>query len=298
MLYGMAVACQLVVSWVLLHNAERLESSWESAHFHEEFNMSLAAAGDLLLNASLTKQRKPVGFEHREDIVEKCSHQAHVRFHWFYYIMIFVWISAILYEFICAAALMSDIFHVADREDPSQSLFGGKDPKQRTSIVRLAPLLRLVVIILVPCMRMGVCIAIGYSGAKFLMLQKNELMLVLKALCMQFVVQIDDVFLTGMSTKLAKARLKQTTIRTKRDVLKDTALKDGGGGWALLFLAFSALFIMTYLIFGNLMYFRKWCVEYRAVFEEIQGKKGHAWDKFQRRLMSFEFDDLIEQIFD
>jgi len=274
-LYVLAVALQLCVTMILLQNAERLESSWESHAFHQKYNVTMVEAAGLLDQAVDTNhpQLNCPNAVHGA-LVKRCTEQLQVRYYFFYYIMIFIWIATMLSEFDNAFSLVKDLWHVDTSVvgDKNLSNFGHivENGKPRRRIVNMTSCQKVVLIFLVPVIRIGVAMAITYSGCKFLMLQVSEMRIVLKALCMKFVITIDDLFLVGFSTKAARDRLKALKLKTRRlDVLQKGFWYNAGGGFFHMAVAFAGL-SAVWFIFQDLMLFRKSCAAYHVQFGEFK----------------------------
>merc|ERR1719420_2281595 len=97
-----------------------------------------------------------------------------------------------------------------------------------------------------------------------LLLTTSEKELILKSLCLQFVITIDELVYTSFTTASAKAKLQRAKIEysaSQHSNLWDNWI----GGFSSYVLCVTALLVLTYGVFGNLMLFRKACRAYLSM---------------------------------
>jgi hypothetical protein len=251
-----------------------MERRWESAYFEKNYDMTMAEVTAKVVHATQTKDEDLLS----QNIVEKCG--LTLEANWaFYYVMIFLWCVKMFSEWEKAKFMWEAIWHVNafDRDDERNHI---DKASKGMLLVRLETWQRVTLLILGPAMKMVITCLVFYAGCKWLILQKSELKIVLKSLCMQFVVQVDEMML-GLSTVNTRKHLKAFRLQTMRPdpALKMPSWDSGLGGVVHLFFVMAFVLFVTQFIFKDLMNFRKACHDYNEVFpaEEIH---------FEQRLLS------------
>merc|ERR1719272_890948 len=104
-----------------------------------------------------------------------------------------------------------------------------------------------------------VAVMITYAGCKFIMLQTSYEKVVLKALCMQWVIQIDELLVKSFTTNSGKELISKVKLRHKKFLTKPW-WEHGIGGWVLFTLGSSGVLFVCLGLFGDLMGFRSECL--------------------------------------
>lgn len=149
-----------------------------------------------------------------------------------------------------------------------------RDQDRGFRIIYLAYWMKVVIIMSIMMTRLLVAVMITYAGCKFIMLQRSYEKVVLKALCMQWVVQIDEQLVTSFTTRATKDLLGKVKLYHKKFVSYDE-WEHGYGGWVLFGLGGLGVAFVTYVLFGDLMAFRSECLRVTGV-----GYKENPWKEF------------------
>jgi len=305
LVYVSTILLQLFVTGFLLWNGQVMEEGVNDNYYVEHFNVTLRQVGDYLARAVELGDPHllPKTLESAGGVFSKCAVQMNVGIIQIYYIMIFFWMSYMLIEFKSAAWWLVYLIGVKDEfihteyeemlstgsrfELPSPCLFtprsiGNKtgnlvewhEKKKQFIIVRLTMPLRVLLILLHPVVKLWVAMAITYAGAKFLILQVDAVKIVMKVLCMRFVIQIDELMLMSTSTKHCQELVKGARLRTDwGHPGKASVWERGFGGFVYLLIGISSLIFTLHWTFGDLMHFRLGCFGYHSQFR-IPGVEG------------------------
>merc|ERR1712232_56819 len=229
LVYALAVFLQVSITANLAVLCEEQESQIESIYFQKHFDMTLHEAGNRIWeavetgNSDFDGARSPDG-----GLLTRCNPELGVEYWMFYFIMVIVWLIKMTPEFQEVGSIIHNIWSVEDVKQESAGCYDecfGK-PKiferrtleegknEELKIVGLHTWMKVVLIILVPGMKFFVTSLITYNGAKFIITQHKTMTIVLKALAMLFVVQLDEFVATSMATRNTKAIL--TNVRLSR----------------------------------------------------------------------------------
>merc|ERR1719265_2050245 len=129
--------------------------------------------------------------------------------------MILFWIMFMLAELKAAAFSLMHIYGVRtrDQSQPDQHLLqyklkSGEGSSEILTIMQLDAWMRGALILLIPVVRGLVAVVLTYAGSKFLILQVDQAKIVMKVLCMKFVIQIDELLIKSLLTATAIQELK------------------------------------------------------------------------------------------
>lgn len=257
-LYLGTVGLQLAITCMLYLRAEDLEVLWENKHFLEMFDVDLRGAADTLRRSVRTGHEPGILTSPDGGLLKVCSTAiSNQRYIAFYYLMIFIWYTKMTSEFRDAISFGRKIVHLPNSED------GEVFDKGRTIIVALQRWQKAVVLTFTVLVRIIIATVIMYSGGKFIMLQTSTLTLILKSLCMKFVIELDEMFLKSFTTSDAKEKLKNVKLSVAAS--HSWELWDSGLG-GLVCIAFPAACcaLFCFFVFGGLMDLRVACHEYNS----------------------------------
>jgi len=292
------VLIQIGITYILLLDVEKEENSWESQSFQRNDNMTLNGAIELLSTFASPKEDPNAADGIPSDIWEKCQHQTKhsLRHLSFYYFMIFVWVTRMFHEGLSSCMLAMRILKVRTPPAGTDSYFdvtsraedklagvpkpkenknrvgldlSGKSVKTQKSdtsfhIVYLTVGMKVTLVLSVVFMRLLVAIMITYAGCKFIMLQCSYEKVVLKALCMQWVIQIDELLVKSFTTNACRTLIGKVKLRHEK-FISQPWWEHAVGGPILFTLGSSGVLFVCLGLFGPLMGFRSECLRVTGV---------------------------------
>lgn len=273
-IYATSVILEMTLTFFFFIKADMMESTVESAHFLEEFNISMGETSSALEKAcaNSTNLIEVNPQMNHGEILKRCGEQIQVHFDWFYPLMIFIWFMMLTQELRLAFTWLEHLWRMPVTTVQNEELIQEDAKGIGSNIVRLPPRLKVIFLLLNPSMRLLIMALVGYSGAKFLFLQTSEFRLFLKALCMKFVVEIDEMALKGFSSPTIIKELSKSKMLYHRAELEtmakgeNTWWNSGVGGFFYYLLALVFLCTLELLVFGGLARFRRACRCYNGVF--------------------------------
>jgi hypothetical protein len=247
---------QLGVTVALLVLAGQLEEPWTSDYFVKNYGISITDATILLGQAvaanSVTAHPVP------EQIVARCEKAAVVPY-CFYGLMIFLWMVKNFAELEKSFLLYIRLLHVERRKYRSEVILS----QDTSTIKKLDGWMVHLLVFLAPLTKSVIAVLVTYAGMKFLLLQDDELRVILKALCMKFVTQIDDMLLS-LSTSRTRRALRKFHIQSNvSDPGIHNSVWDAGlGGLSHLAVNIIISVIVMHVAFGGMVNFRLACSWY------------------------------------
>merc|ERR1719253_1603030 len=109
--------------------------------------------------------------------------------------------------------------------------------------------MKLFLILSVSVLRLVIALSIGYAGVKFIMLQTSYAKVVLKALCMQWVITVDELLVKSFTSQATREWLGKIKIQHKKS-MRSKEWQHGYGGISLFAIGFSVVLLVTAFIFG------------------------------------------------
>lgn len=265
-LWSVNLLFQGSIALALLQLAENLETHWEPATFQEELNMTSHAAVALLEQARQAPDQARAEEIVPAAVLEKCASAVGAR-KMFYAIMLFLWFSRNYGELEKACVQVHRLLAVQTRQGTEHILSADKHV-----IEKLEPWMKVVLIMVSPLTKLVITLAVAYAGIKFISMQHSEVPLILKALCMQFVVTIDELLFT-LTTKRTQEFVKMARLRSVKvnkpegkEDQKSNAWDSGLGGFAHLALSALVAVLVMKVLFRALFNFRVACNEYHDRF--------------------------------
>lgn len=151
------------------------------------------------------------------------------------------------------------------------------------TIIAFTPLLKVVVVTIVPLVRAIIAVMLMLAGVKFVFVQTNLANAVLKVMTLKFVTTVDNVIMKAMSTKLSNRFIKngkiyspgaRTTCATGSPGcwLSKHWEQIGGMCWVLIALLLWA--VLFWGLLGGEFWFRRACLEYHKSFPGTLGVKN------------------------
>jgi len=210
----------------------------------------------------------PHSFFVHDGVLDRCKVQLPVQYYQFYYLMIFIWFSQMLIEARSIYCLLKALVMVQVPPSNEESLVLRDTPDGPISeIVYLPHGIRALLIVTLPILRMCICMGVTYAGAKFLILQVDEVKILLKVLCMAFVVHIEEIFLksfVGMRTVRELSNVHVAYQEWSRSFSEKWESK-GWSGFVYQAIPFLGLVLLE-VIFSGLLSFRRACYAYHSHF--------------------------------
>lgn len=302
LLFMMASGCQLAVTILLFANSKATMHKW--SHYLDSHDISLHVAGEALNaavstpagatlggtvsvgEASIAQALTHMGFMANADkisghVLNDCLSTRKVQYQMCYAIVMLLWIAKMMPEFRQARYVWRAIWCMEVRKDNTMPLLEADG----VTILRLDRWLQVLLLIMIPCVRFVVAVLVAYAGIDFLLAQSTTGNIVLKALCMQFVTDIDNLFLLAFTSSGGRASVSTMKLFVKPEktpfwTIEPDLWDNGVGG--LTYIAFglmvAALFtgcVGRFAEFGdwgivkyNLMYFRYKCQDFCNTFPD------------------------------
>jgi len=258
LLAGMTAVVQIWITLMLLWNSEHLMNRW--ANFEATSGISLYEASRALGRAVSENQADLGHFDYSSStsqaVLQACRETRQVDHLHIYVFVLLLWVAKLLPEFRNSKNLARYLWSVDARQDPNMPLLDADG----CTVLRLDGWLRWLLIV-IPCTRVLVAGLVTYAGIEFLMVQRQTGDVVLKALCMGFVTDIDNVFLNAFTSsgglrQLQSVRLfchdeKTPLWRLAPEVFSPDHWHNGVGG--LCYIAFTLLFVGGFTGFNGMM---------------------------------------------
>jgi hypothetical protein len=282
--YATSIVLALLLATFFSLKADQLETNVTNLYFLNTYNFTMAEASHLLEHTA-----EPLSKVDYKGPLAVCEEQLVMQVPAMYSLMIFIWFATMVSEFRLIVNWFSHLWFmpiVSEPEASQHELVDASDSKverrydliqedangKRHSITKITRTLKVLLIVLHPIVRLTILLIVGYAGAKFLILQTDEIGVLLKALCMKFVVDLDDVVFKGFST--AKIRKEVATFKMvyRRDELdgmdrgENTWWNSGLGAFLYQSLAVGLVLVLQFIVFSNLSGFRLACRRYNDRF--------------------------------
>lgn len=288
---------QIGITFVLTLDVEHKEDAVETATFEREFNMSLAEAVSVL-------RQVPGGYGEEADtsivpayIMDKCEIQTGngLRHLSFYHLMSFVWVGKMIEEVVKCVLIARRIWNIQtpkeeDEQKEGFSLFDKfngdekewEESKDRSNtVIFLTNKLKILLIVTIPMLRLMIASGVAYAGMKFIMLQTSYGKVVLKALCMQWVITISGLLVKSFCSHHTLATLRTTSLHcTKGDQYWNARWQYGFGGIFLFSIGVAVVLLVNAVIFKDLMAFRAECLRVTTI-----GYKGGALGQLKSEIV-------------
>jgi len=282
-LHMLVLFVQVVITGFLLLSSERMEEDLESDYFHKYYNVGVHEAGLQLRQAiedgkpltEMTSTMLACDKGPGNHYLCRCAAQLQVQLPVFYYIMIGIWVCFMMSEIKTSIWWMIH-FSGVKRATVGESLFEAKqdqpDDFKQITIVRLRPRTKILLIIVDPLFRMCIAIVLTYAGAKFLILQVRTAKVVLKVLCMRFVINVDEFLFKTLVTKASTKEVSSAKLLTRYGRPARTTWWENGLGVTIYILACVAVIYLIFdVAFYQLTFFRTSCRMYRGAFPGMHG---------------------------
>merc|ERR1712118_201779 len=183
----MGIVIQFVIVYFLLMDViEPMESGYEQNHY------DLVAATQTLKAAVQDGTPLVSSDDSSEGILRRCKAQKVHRF--MYVVIVFVWLSKMSHE------TLESMHHATRVIRADQRYYPHKHMIHRGNITCLDLWIKVAIILLVSCVECVIAVLVGFAGAKMLLLTISEGELILKSLCLQFVVNIDELVYNSFTT--------------------------------------------------------------------------------------------------
>lgn len=265
-LYLLGAGIQVTITMLLLINSIDLTMKWRRF----DFNGSGLHAAARLIRDEVSDGSLPSA------LITECQGTRQVKQQACYIFVMVIWMARMVPEFRNAYRIGRHIMALEHRHDDKRLPMLDFDG---TTVLRLDSQLRLGLLVAIPLIRILVAVLVTYAGVEFLVVQEKTGDIVVKALCMQFVTDIDNMMLRAFSSDGARQQLKQTKLFVNMDRVPlwniDPDLWSSGVG-GLTYIAVTAIAIALLtgccgLVgeFGdigsvkvNMMYFRWQCQRY------------------------------------
>lgn len=283
------VVLQLGITYILVLAVEHDEDHWETSYFQQTYGMTMSEVVNLLEEVPGPEDTSKVP----KEIMEKCDFQTEhgLRHLSFYYFMIFVWVTKMFAECVESFMIGVRIWSVQEPEFGEEltnefSCFdefdGEKIDKAKDksyNVIRMTKGLKIFLILFVACLRMFIAFSIGYAGMKFIMLQTSYAKVVLKALCMQWVITIDELLVKSFTSAATSTHLQAAKI-VYRKAVRPKSWEHGFGGPCLFLIGTSVVLIVVLSIFGDLMELRSECLRITG-----RGYTRSPWNQFTHEIV-------------
>lgn len=146
----------------------------------------------------------------------------------------------------------------------------------RYTITWLPESVRYITVLGMPLLRGAIAIWITWLGAKFLVLAHNTADLVIKSLCMQFFVTIDELLFKSLVSEARKTQVAKTSIRYFHS---PSEMWDNIGSMVTRWILVAVTTILTwFVVFAHIRTLRYTCADYFEKYPADNGKNaGITW---------------------
>jgi hypothetical protein len=261
-LWSINLCLQGGICLALLSLADDMGEPWENSFFLRHYNTSIFDATSTL---SMALDEPSITNEIHSDILEKCREAIGVP-RYFYFMLMFLWLLRNFAEIEDAFLSFGQLCTIRRRRTWEDRIFNDDDEEV---IEMLDCWMVVVLIVFVPLTRLLISFLITYCGMKFILMQNNELTMILKALTMQFVTQIDEMLLALITSRCRDAvgSLKMRMSSLVADPGRYNNLWDGGlGGLIYLGALGIAVYLILNVVFAGVCDFRRACSIYDSRF--------------------------------
>jgi len=275
-LYFIGAGIQVWVTLLLYYNSLDMTHKWR--HFRAQSGESTLTLHE---TAKLVRDEVMTGALPNSLLCE-CAGTRNVKQNSCYVFVMALWVARMIPEFRMAYSMWRNIRLLEIRKDRSMPLFD----TDGSTILRLDLPLKILLMIFIPVLRLFVAFLVTYAGFEFLVAQEQTGDIVVKALCMQFVTDIDNLMLKAFASEAGRRQLSQTKLYVFEDPKPfrrwgPDVWDEGVGG--LCYLAIGIFVILAFtggngelpgffdggLVSWNLMYFRMQCQTYCEAWAEL-----------------------------
>eukprot|EP00929_Paragymnodinium_shiwhaense_P065082 TRINITY_DN32668_c0_g1_i1.p1 TRINITY_DN32668_c0_g1~~TRINITY_DN32668_c0_g1_i1.p1 ORF type:complete len:456 (-),score=60.24 TRINITY_DN32668_c0_g1_i1:178-1395(-) len=300
LLYGLCIFVQLAITSFLFLSAERMEHTVEDKYFEHNYQLNMLTASAKLREAAadshlskFTKSGEKLQCDPLpgNSFLCICEDQLKVQLPSFYYLMVGVWVVRMVQEMracvwwtihITGATLpvgdeeilvaLDDKTEVPLIDQDLEDLEGDatKSGLPKKLLVRRLPrTLKAILVVANPLMRFVIACLLLMAGSKYLILQTDQSKLVLKVLCMQFVLQVGDFIFKAMVTKANQLEIKDAKLQTRYGLpSRNSWWENGMGSFAYLLLVVLIVVFLIRWVFYKLLFFRGSCRLFRSAFPD------------------------------
>jgi len=145
--------------------------------------------------------------EFADDVHKKCELQEVGEFSFIYVFMLFLWYATIIREAAASLFRAHQVGTVVERLEKDTAVVESND------IVALSTWMKVVLIVLVPVPKFLIAIAVGWYGSTLLMVQVDVLHIVTKALCLQLIMNVDEVLFKTLAPNVALDRVQNMKLK-------------------------------------------------------------------------------------
>lgn len=288
LLFFIITLLQLAVTGFLLLSAERMETEMENGFFLENYHMTIEEATHKLELAAmqgkkLTSKRidKFCDGDVTRSFLCGCAVQLQVDLPGLYSIVLFVWVSFMISQMRQSERLwrhMSGVARVKSDEPMLDRRYNVKDGHlSKNTIVGIGFYSYWIIVVSTVFLPMIVYAILMYAGAKFLLLQTDQSKLVMKVLCMRFVIQVDDFLTKSFSSWTMRQEATVTLVKTKYSGVRRHLLWNNGFSMIYFMTVVCVIVQLIFMVaFRQLTFFRSACRVYRDAHPECGMPKPHT----------------------
>jgi hypothetical protein len=232
-LYCFSVTIQMCFIVYLLYASDRLGGPLEDKYFLSTYNVNMRQVNELLHSIALNKEWKGEGdmismtrassllLSSASDrdlpltdslgVLKMCQQQTHVTFKSAYHVVLMFWIMFMLAEM--KDAVWEVIAISGIRRAGSESCITAK-----LLIKSLGLRTKALMTVVVGGARVVIGSLAFYCGAKYLILQQDDIKLVVKAVSMKLLIEIDDLLVKSLATVHCHQELGKARMQTDRQI--------------------------------------------------------------------------------
>lgn len=266
-LYFMNVVVQVLIVCFIWQASEDLVEKWDGAKFERKYNTTLSEAAEQL--ALSAKMRAPMGTTALDlSLLELCAEQLLVPHVALYYVMIFLWVIFQLKEFKKIRDWLTAMYNLPGPvQDYDKPLVLAGDGDFSCAICFMTCWQKAIVFLAVPAAKFAIVLPTTFIGAKFLALQTLPFALVMKAVGLQMILNIDDIFVSALALRVIVARLQKAKIEYPMPEASFVFWWYDGVG-SLCFLSSCIAFVCWLMqdYFADLTFLRTSCRVYHSQF--------------------------------
>eukprot|EP00929_Paragymnodinium_shiwhaense_P059282 TRINITY_DN29697_c0_g1_i2.p1 TRINITY_DN29697_c0_g1~~TRINITY_DN29697_c0_g1_i2.p1 ORF type:complete len:354 (-),score=52.14 TRINITY_DN29697_c0_g1_i2:257-1318(-) len=187
-------------------------------------------------------------------VLDLCKKEGVTRFVWFYFIMMVVWFARVVGDISQSVARTLHIMSVSDRVHP------GLEMVARGKVRRLSWHLKIMLILLVQVPKLIVAVALSCAGSFILLVQRDTIHVLTRALVLQLVMTFDDLLIDTLGTTRMLRRLSDLRIRHRK--VSPAWWLDWGGGVFTCGFVFGMAFMTFWTGAQGMTFFRLACLRH------------------------------------